>query len=129
MPPRPGDRRPVLSVERLSMTFGATRALVEVDLDLHEGEVLGIVGTNGAGKSTLIRILSGVHQPTAGRVVLDGEPVILPSPLEASRAGIQTVHQQIDQGIVRGFSAAENLVLDGYADGSIPRFVGPRTIR
>jgi simple sugar transport system ATP-binding protein len=111
------------------MTFGATRALVEVDLDLHEGEVLGIVGTNGAGKSTLIRILSGVHQPTAGRVVLDGEPVILPSPLEASRAGIQTVHQQIDQGIVRGFSAAENLVLDGYADGSIPRFVGPRTIR
>ena len=123
------DRAPVLSVRGLSMTFGATRALVEVDLDLHEGEVLGIVGTNGAGKSTLIKLLAGAHQPTAGRITLDGRPVVLPSPLDASRAGIQTVHQQIDQGIVRGISAAENLVLDGYADGTMPRFLGRRTIR
>ena len=102
------------------MTFGATRALVDVDLDLHEGEVLGLVGTNGAGKSTLIKVMSGVHQPTAGRILVDGEEVTLPTPIDASRAGVQTVHQQIDQGVVRGMSAAENLVLDAYADGSMP---------
>jgi simple sugar transport system ATP-binding protein len=108
------------------MTFGATRALVEVDLDLHEGEVLGIIGTNGAGKSTLIKIISGVHQPSGGTVVLDGQVVAFESPLAASRAGIETVHQQIDHGIVPGMTAAENLVLDAYADGSMPWFVNPR---
>ncbi|MGD8487129.1 MAG: sugar ABC transporter ATP-binding protein, partial [Chloroflexota bacterium] len=110
----------VLAVRGLCMTFGATRALVEVDLDLHEGEVLGLVGTNGAGKSTLIKLMSGVHQPSAGRILIDGREVSLPTPIDASRAGVQTVHQQIDQGVVRGMSAAENLVLDTYADGSMP---------
>jgi simple sugar transport system ATP-binding protein len=119
----------VLSMRGLSMTFGATRALVEVDLDLHEGEVLGIIGTNGAGKSTLIKVISGVYQPSSGTVELDGAPFSAATPLDASRAGIQTVHQQIDQGIVRGMSAAENLVLDAYADGSIPWFVRPKATR
>jgi simple sugar transport system ATP-binding protein len=120
---------PVLSVRGLSMTFGATQALTDVDLDLHPGEVLGLVGTNGAGKSTLIKIMSGVHRPTAGTIHLDGAPVTLPTPLAASRAGVQTVHQQIDQGIVRGMSAAENLVLDAYADGTIPRLISRRLVR
>ncbi len=119
----------VLSVRGLSMTFGATRALEEVDFDLFQGEVLGLIGTNGAGKSTLIKVISGVHRPTAGRLSVDGSPVTLASPLEASRAGIQTVHQQIDQGVVRGMSAAENLVLDAYADGSIARFLRRGAIR
>jgi len=119
----------VLAVRGLSMTFGATRALVDVDLDLHEGEVHGIVGTNGAGKSTLIKIMSGVHHPTAGRMLIDGQEVNLPTPLDASRAGVQTVHQQIDQGVVRGMSAAENLVLDAYADGSMPLLTTRRDTR
>lgn len=118
--PPDATRPTVLAVRGLSMTFGATRALVEVDLDLHESEVLGLVGTNGAGKSTLIKVMSGVHQPTAGQLFIDGRQVTLPTPIDASRAGIQTVHQQIDQGVVRGMSAAENLVLDAYADGTMP---------
>jgi simple sugar transport system ATP-binding protein len=122
-------RRPVLSVIDLSMTFGATRALVGVDLDLHEGEVLGVIGTNGAGKSTLIKIISGVHHPTGGTIVLDGATVAFENPLAASRAGIETVHQQIDQGIVPGMTAAENLVLDAYADGSMPVLVNRRLTR
>ncbi len=117
---------PVLSVKGLSMTFGATQALAEVGLDLREGEVLGVIGTNGAGKSTLIKIISGVHLPTRGRILLDGVEVSFDGPLAASRAGIQTVHQQIDQGIVPGMTAAENLVLDSYADGSMPWLVGRR---
>jgi simple sugar transport system ATP-binding protein len=130
MEPTAGTRaRSVLAVRKLSMTFGPTRALVEVDLDIHQGEVLGIIGTNGAGKSTLIKVISGVHQPSAGEVELDGHHVVFQSPLDAARAGIQTVHQQIDEGIVRGMSAAENLVLDGYADGSASWFVNPRSTR
>lgn len=118
--------RPVLAVRELSMTFGATRALVGVDLDLHEGEIVGVIGTNGAGKSTLIKIICGVHQPTSGWVEFEGRKVSFANPLEASRAGVQTVHQQIDQGIVPGMTAAENLVLDAYADGSIPWLINRR---
>ncbi len=117
---------PVITVRGLSMAFGATQALAEVDLELREGEVLGIIGTNGAGKSTLIKIISGVHRPTAGTILLDGVEVRLETPLAASRAGIETVHQQIDQGIVPGMTAAENLVLDAYADGSMPWLLSPR---
>ncbi len=122
-------RSPLISVRGLSMRFGATNALVEVDLDLREGEVLGIIGTNGAGKSTLIKALSGVHRPSAGRIEIDGEPVDLRTPIDAARHGIQAVHQQIDEGIVPGMTAAENLVLDGYADGSMPWLVGRRETR
>lgn len=123
-------RGPIISISGLTMQFGATRALSGVNLDLREGEVLGVIGTNGAGKSTLIKIISGVHRPTAGRILLDGKEVEFDTPLEASRAGIETVHQQIDQGIVPGMTAAENLVLDSYADGSIPWFLSQReTIR
>lgn len=116
----------MLVVRELSMTFGATRALVGVNLDLHEGEIVGVIGTNGAGKSTLIKIICGIHQPTSGWVELEGRKVSFANPLEASRAGVQTVHQQIDQGIVPGMTAAENLVLDAYADGSIPWLVSRR---
>lgn len=123
------DSRPVVaSVRGLQMQFGPTRALAGVDLDLHEGEVLGLVGTNGAGKSTLIKILSGVHQPTAGHIEIDGERVQLPDPLAATRAGVGTVHQNIDDGVVPGMSAAENLALDSFADGSVGSFVSHRRV-
>jgi simple sugar transport system ATP-binding protein len=109
------DAEPVVSVSGLSKRYGATQALREVTLEIRAGEVFGVVGTNGAGKSTLIKVLSGVTRPTSGRVRLLGRPVDLSGPLEAQAAGVQTVHQNIDDGVVFGTSVAENLTLDALA--------------
>ncbi|MCW2880670.1 MAG: sugar transporter ATP-binding protein [Sphaerisporangium sp.] len=106
---------PVVSVSRVSKRYGATRALRDVTLELRPGEVLGLIGTNGAGKSTLINVLSGVTRPTSGEIRLRGRTVELSGPLEAQDAGVQTVHQNIDDGVVFGTTVAENLTLDSLA--------------
>lgn len=110
----PGD---VLTVRDLSKNYGATQALAGVSLTVRAGEVLGLIGTNGAGKSTLIKVLSGATAPSSGEVLLDGAPVDLSDPLAAQAAGIATVHQEINDGIVPGTSVAENLTLDRIAAG------------
>jgi ribose transport system ATP-binding protein len=71
-------------------------ALEEVSFDLRPGEVHVLVGENGAGKSTLVKILSGIYQPDAGEIVLDGEPVVLRDPHRAQELGISTVHQELN---------------------------------
>jgi len=85
----------VLSVRGLSMTFGATRALEGVDIDLLQGEVLGLIGTNGAGKSTLIKIVAGLHEHTEGVMKLNGEETTFASPRVAQQSGIATVYQDL----------------------------------
>ena len=62
----------------MSKSFGGTQALRSVDLDLLPGEVHGLLGENGSGKSTLIKVLAGFHEPDAGELQIDGEPVPLP---------------------------------------------------
>jgi simple sugar transport system ATP-binding protein len=104
-----------VSVSGVSKRYGATQALRGVDLDIGPGEVLGLIGANGAGKSTLIKILSGATRPTAGEIRLGGRPAGFASPLDAQDAGIQTVHQNIDDGVVFGTTVAENLTLDTLA--------------
>ncbi|WP_214321189.1 sugar ABC transporter ATP-binding protein [Nonomuraea sediminis] len=99
------------AVTRLSKTYGATTALASVSLEVRPGEVVGLIGTNGAGKSTLIKILSGVVRPTSGALSADGRPLLFASPLDAQAAGVQTVHQNIDDGVVFGTTVAENLVV------------------
>ncbi len=84
-----------LRVERVSKRFGNVIALEDVSMDVVPGEVTCLVGDNGAGKSTLIRILSGVHPPTSGRYLVDGEPVVFGSPRAALDRGIATVHQDL----------------------------------
>jgi simple sugar transport system ATP-binding protein len=86
---------PVLAVENVSMRFGRLQALDGVSLELPRAHVTCLLGDNGAGKSTLIRILSGVMQPTAGRMLMDGEPMLLHSPREARKRGISTVYQDL----------------------------------
>ena len=88
-------REPVLSLRGISKNFGAVSALTDIDLDVHAGEVVALVGDNGAGKSTLVKILAGVHQPSAGTVQFRGETVTMPDPSAALRLGIATVFQDL----------------------------------
>lgn len=109
--------RPVLSVRALSMSFGGTRALDYVDLDVAPGEIHGLVGQNGSGKSTLIKVLSGYHTPEPGsNVEIAGQQVTLPvQQHELARYGIGFVHQ--DLGLSPGISVLENLLVDELATG------------
>lgn len=93
--PQGEPRKPVLSLRGISKHFGAVSALTNVDLDVHAGEVVALVGDNGAGKSTLVKILAGVHQPSAGTIAFDGEPVVLTDPAAALSLGIATVFQDL----------------------------------
>jgi simple sugar transport system ATP-binding protein len=85
----------VMRLEGVGKDFGAVTALRELDLDVHAGEVVAIVGDNGAGKSTLMKLVAGVHQPTRGRIVLGDEPVRISNPSVARRYGIEVVYQDL----------------------------------
>src|ERR1700733_6510533 len=95
IPPLDPETPLLLEMRHISKTFGAVTALVDVSIQLRQGEVLALVGDNGAGKSTLIKILSGFHQPDAGSIVLNGQEVHFRSPREArvsqARAWVETV--------------------------------------
>ncbi|HCZ00233.1 MAG: ABC transporter ATP-binding protein [Rhodobacterales bacterium RIFCSPHIGHO2_02_FULL_62_130] len=84
---------PILSLKNVNKSFGPIDVLHDINLDLRAGEVLCLLGDNGAGKSTVIRLLSGVHKPTTGEILMDGKPVSFANPREASDHGIATVHQ------------------------------------
>jgi simple sugar transport system ATP-binding protein len=86
---------PILRVERVSKRFGSVVALRDVTMSVPAGQVTCLLGDNGAGKSTLIQILAGVHRPTAGRYLVDGESVELASPRDALSRGIATVYQDL----------------------------------
>jgi monosaccharide-transporting ATPase len=99
----------VLAVRGLSKTFPGVRALDDVDLTLHAGEVHALIGENGAGKSTLIKLLTGVYRPDAGDIVFQGRPVSFATPLEAQKAGISTIYQEVN--LIPLLSVARNLFL------------------
>ena len=86
---------PLLAAHGIVKSFGAVRALDGAEFEVREGEIHALVGDNGAGKSTLIKILSGVHEPDAGRIELAGERVRFESPHDAHDAGVETVYQDL----------------------------------
>ena len=86
----------LLQVRGVSKAFPGVLALDAVDFAIHRGEVVALVGENGAGKSTLMKVLAGVHQPDRGEVLLDGEAVVLASPLAALQRGIALIHQELN---------------------------------
>lgn len=90
-----GKGEPILSLRGVSKNFGAVSALTDINLDIHAGEVVALVGDNGAGKSTLVKILAGVHQPTSGEILFAGKAVNLSSPSVALQLGIATVFQDL----------------------------------
>ena len=86
---------PALSVRGATKRFGAVLALDSLDLDVHHGEVVAILGDNGAGKSTLIKCVSGVHRLDSGEIRIDGQPATINSPAAARAHGIETVYQDL----------------------------------
>ncbi|MCD1636386.1 ATP-binding cassette domain-containing protein [Martelella mediterranea] len=86
---------PIIRTEGLVKRFGPFTALNGIDIEVRKGQVLALLGDNGAGKSTLIRILSGVHKPTEGRIYVEGKEVVFNSPRDAAAAGIGTVYQDL----------------------------------
>src|SRR5688500_20220601 len=89
------DGAPLIEARGLTKYFGSVVALHDVSLSVRAGEVLCLLGANGAGKSTVIKILSGVHPPDSGEILLDGEPVELGSPRDALQLGIATVYHDL----------------------------------
>ncbi|MFH8738259.1 sugar ABC transporter ATP-binding protein [Streptomyces sp. NPDC017964] len=99
----------LLEARGIVKVFPGVRALDGVGLRLEAGTVHALLGENGAGKSTLIKVLTGVHPPDGGQLLLHGEGVRFRSPLEAAHAGIGVVHQE--RNLVPAFSVAENICL------------------
>jgi len=86
---------PLVRLDRVRKEFGGVVALQEVTLDITPGEIVALVGDNGAGKSTLIKMIAGVHQPTSGQIVLEGEAVRLTNPNDSRAHGIEVVFQDL----------------------------------
>lgn len=103
------DRTPVMELQSACKRFTGVNALTDVSFSVGAGEVLCLLGDNGAGKSTLINICSGVTQPTAGHLLMDGKEVVFSSPREAMSAGIATVHQEV--GVMPLMSVGRNFFL------------------
>jgi fructose transport system ATP-binding protein len=99
----------VMQATGLVKRYGQVTALDGADFELRAGEILAVIGDNGAGKSSLIKCLSGATVPDAGEIRLDGQPVHFRSPIDARRAGIETVYQ--DLAVAPAMSIAENLFL------------------
>lgn len=118
-----GATDPIVEMRGITKRFGRIEALTDVDLTVHEGTVLGLLGDNGAGKSTLIKILVGLHDPTGGTIRVRGEQVAFDSPRDAKRHGIETVYQ--DLALVDERSVAENVFLGRYLKKSL---LGPLSI-
>src|SRR5881394_1495816 len=103
------DVRPILQVKDLYKRFGGLVAVDHVSLDVHPGEVVGLLGDNGAGKSTLIKMISGVYRPDGGQVIFDGAEIAFSTPLEARRHGIETIYQ--DLALCENLDASSNIFL------------------
>ncbi len=107
--------RDVLTVKNVSKTFLPNIiALESASLEVRAGEVHCLLGANGAGKSTLLKIIAGAFRPTGGQLALEGNPVELRSPAEASRLGISMIYQELD--LVPQLTVEQNLFL-GHAPG------------
>ncbi|ODT30233.1 MAG: D-xylose ABC transporter ATP-binding protein [Kaistia sp. SCN 65-12] len=103
---------PLLTLRGISKSFPGVRALDQVSLEIYPGQVTALIGENGAGKSTLVKILTGIYQPDAGEIAIDGVPVEFGSPHRAAQQGITAIHQETV--LFDEISVAENIFL-GHA--------------
>lgn len=110
---------PLISARGISKQFATIEVLRDVDLDLQRGEIHALLGENGAGKSTFAKILAGVHRPSRGTLMLNGELVEIPNPLAAQKLGISLIHQEPIS--FPDLTVAENLVMGRTHGGPLGR--------
>jgi rhamnose transport system ATP-binding protein len=111
------EKAPVLQMRHICKRFDATQALDDVSLDVYPGEVHAIVGENGAGKSTLIKIMTGVHQPDTGEILIDGKSVDVRNSQEAQVLGLAAIYQE--PMVYPDLSVAENIYVSHQDLGAI----------
>ncbi|MER8410984.1 sugar ABC transporter ATP-binding protein [Mesorhizobium sp. M0011] len=119
----------VFRVEGLRKSFGHNEVLGGVSVELHAGEVTVLMGANGAGKSTLVKIISGVYERGGGTMALADQDFAPKTPAEAIRAGVVTVHQNINDGVVADLDVATNLTLDRLSGSGAPTLFNPMRVR
>ena len=100
---------PLIDMRDISIAFGGIKAVDHASIDLHPGEVVGLLGHNGAGKSTLIKVLSGAYKRDAGQIYIDGSEVTINNPRDAKGLGIETIYQTL--ALADNVDAAANLYL------------------
>ena len=118
-----------LEIKDLTKSFGANNVLRGVSLTLRAGEVTVLMGANGAGKSTLVKVICGAHASDSGELLLSGKPFSPDTPSAAIRAGVVTVHQSINDGVIPDLDIASNLMLDRLAEPGSGFFLNRRHIR
>jgi simple sugar transport system ATP-binding protein len=107
----------LLELRNVSKSFGAIKAVSDVDLQVDRGEIVGLMGDNGAGKSTMIKLIAGNFPPSSGEIVIDDEVVHFHKPVEARGKGIEVVYQ--DLALCNNLSAAANVFLGRELKSSI----------
>ena len=117
------DDTPIIELRDISKSFGSVQALTDVDLDVHRGEVVALVGDNGAGKSTLIKIVAGIHGADSGEVIFEDKPVHITSPKDAAKLGIEVVYQ--DLALCDNLDVVQNMFLGREAHDIFQRLNEP----
>lgn len=100
---------PLVEMRDISISFGGVKAVDHVSVDLHPGEVVGLLGHNGAGKSTLIKILSGAYQSETGEILINGEKATINNPRDARKYNVETIYQTL--ALADNLDASSNLFL------------------
>ena len=108
----------IMELKDVTKYFPGVVALDSMSFEIQEGVVHGLIGENGAGKSTLIKILTGVHQPDRGQILIDGKEVVLTNPIESKKIGIGCIYQELN--IVPQLSITDNLFLNDYIQKTGP---------
>jgi D-xylose transport system ATP-binding protein len=108
-PPTDGSGSPLVEMRNIRVAFGGVHAVDDVSVDLHAGEVVGLVGGNGAGKSTLMKVLSGARPADSGEVFVNGHRVQIQNPRDAKALGIETIYQTL--ALADNLDAAANVFL------------------
>ena len=116
-----------LHMEGVTKLFPGVKALDDVSITVHAGEVLGLVGVNGAGKSTLMNVLGGIYRPDGGRIEIDGQRTELHRPIDADGAGIAFIHQELL--FFPTLTVAENMFISHLPSGTLPFSVNKRAAR
>ena len=106
------ERPPILQVSDVVRSFGGIMAVAGATFDVEEGSVTALIGENGAGKSTLVKVLTGIYQPDASQITLDGQPITLSSANKELEIGITAIHKETV--LFDDLSVAENIYL-GHA--------------